>query len=61
MNWKQRLLVEYADLINKRVRVEKELENKRDELISRQLEFMHGYEDVLCQRLVSILEDVEKC
>lgn len=62
--WKIRLLPEYRNLIERRTKAQKYLENKAksnlsnnkdDDLLIKQIQIMMEYEEILCSRIINLL------
>lgn len=62
MNYKQKLLIEYRDLLAKinnllhYLNLNKGINEQEDKLLTQQLDIMNGYLNVLEERLLIILE-----
>lgn len=57
MEYKDRLLYEYSDLIVKRVKLENSEFIKRDDLMQKQAEAMFRYEEILRERILKIMHE----
>ena len=55
MEYKDRLLNEYRDLIIKRIKLETSEYFNKDELMQKQGEAMFRYEEILAQRILNIM------
>ena len=57
MEYKKRLLMEYRDLVEKRVLLEHSNHLPDDKLLQEQLEAMFRYEEILFERILRIMEE----
>lgn len=62
MNYKDRLVIEYKELIERKIILQRTLEDcsnmdsKQVELLRKQLEYMLGYEEILFIRIVELMK-----
>lgn len=59
MNYKQRALGEFRELIIRRMKAELYIHEENDELLEKQISVMEQYEDLLFSRLLKMLGAVE--
>lgn len=62
MNYKDRLLLEFKEIVERRIIVQRTIEDcsnidsKQVELLRKQLEYMMGYEEILFIRIIDEIE-----
>lgn len=60
MDYKNRLLIEYRDLVEKRALLEHSNHLPEDKLLQEQLEAMFRYEEILFERILRIMHESDQ-